>query len=191
MIGNAIAGLYGGGVPPIPETSYQSIATVSASGGETSLSFTSIPNTFTHLQIRGILKDTFTTSTSVGCYVTFNSDSGSNYAYHKLYATGSAVYAGATTTQSNIFLWGSGASSASGTSNMFGVSVTDILDYASTSKYKTLRTLNGSDLNASGTIAINSGLWQSTSAISSIQIAKDYTAFAAGTTFALYGIKGA
>jgi hypothetical protein len=190
MIGNSIAGFLGTGVA-VSASSYESIATVTAAGGETSLSFTSIPSTYKSLQIRGILKDTFATATQVGCYLTFNSDTGSNYSYHRLYGVSSSVYASGSATQTSIFLGGSGASSASGTTSMFGASITDIVDYASTTKYKTSRTFSGSDLNAAPSpINLTSGLWQSTSAITSIQIAKDYTAFAAGTTFALYGIKG-
>jgi hypothetical protein len=67
----------------------------------------------------------------------------------------------------------------------------DILDYASTTKNKTLRGFTGADLNGSGNSNIVSGLWINTAAITSIQIIAEATAFKAGSTFALYGIKEA
>ena len=69
--------------------------------------------------------------------------------------------------------------------------IIDVLDYASTSKYKTLRDFEGVDINVSGDIVISSGLWQSTSAINSITFYLGSGNFATTTTVALYGIKAA
>jgi hypothetical protein len=81
------------------------------------------------------------------------------------------------------------AAAASSTSNTYGVFIIDILDYANTNKYKTVRTLGGYDANGSGVVSLRSNSWRNTSAITSV---KFYTG---GTTsdsrFALYGIKGA
>ena len=76
-------------------------------------------------------------------------------------------------------------------SNAFAGSVTDILDYANTNKYKTVRHLGGLDVNASGDyrISLISGLWMSTAAITSITINPSNNNFAQGATFALYGVK--
>jgi hypothetical protein len=76
------------------------------------------------------------------------------------------------------------------TASVFGAGVIDILDYANTSKYKTIRTLSGWDKNGGGNVGLSSGLWLSTSAISSIVIGSQTGNLVTNTQFALYGIKG-
>lgn len=171
-------------------TSFESIATLTAAGGETSLSFTSIAGTYKHLQIRGIYRDTQAASTAKNLVIQFNSDTASNYAYHRLEGTGTAATSSGGATQTSGLISDAGVAD-SATASVFGASITDILDYASTSKYKTIRGFAGVDTNGGGQIGLSSSLWLSTSAITSIQLKPGSTAFKAGTTFALYGIKGA
>ena len=168
--------------------SYESIETVTVgSGGVANFSFTSIPSTYTHLQLRGIVRSNQAGSGITTSTLRFNSDTGSNYAYHNLIGNGTAASAGAATTQTNIIL--TNAPELSATSNAFGVTIIDILDYTNTNKYKTIRALHGADLNGSGQIILSSGLWMNTSAITSITVnpAADAVQY---THFALYGIKG-
>jgi hypothetical protein len=72
-------------------TSYESIATVTVgSGGAANVEFTSIPATYTHLQVRGIGRS-LEANTGVDVqYLRFNSDTGSNYAWHQLVGNGSS-----------------------------------------------------------------------------------------------------
>jgi hypothetical protein len=176
----------------ITPPSYESIATVTVgAGGSSSISFSSIPSTFKHLQIRGIVACTVSGTDANSITVSANSDTTpSNYYYHWLYGTGSAVgtvalntYGGYTT---------QGVASKTGATNTFGALVIDILDYANTSKYKTFRGLSGTDMNnTSGQIGLTSGLWMNTSAISSLSINVTYAGnLAQYSSFALYGIKG-
>ena len=192
MIGNIAAGLFGVGVtPPPPSTSsYESIATVSVgSGGQSSISFTSIPSTYKHLQIRAISRSSRNDSSAFATWVmNVNSDTGSNYTYHRLYGNGTSAAAD-----------GGGGFGATyfyqmptvTTSNIFGVGVWDILDYSSTSKNKTIRFLGGSDLNGNGFVSLGSGLWMNnTAAISSLSFTIDGGSnFTQYSHFALYGIK--
>lgn len=169
---------------------YQSIATsIVGAGGASSVTFSSIPSTYKHLEIR-ILAAT-TTSAGDGAYfnIRFNSDSGSNYSYHDLYGTGSGTpSASGLATQSAIY--GQRLSEA-GLPNIFGIAIIDIRDYTSTSKNKTLRLLGGYDANGSGSIYQVSGDWyNSSTAISSITLTPDSNNFAQYSSFALYGIKG-
>jgi hypothetical protein len=165
--------------------SYESIATVTVgSGGSATIEFTSIPATYTHLQLRGIVKCT-TNDDDLG--LRFNSDSATNYDGHRVYGSGSSASADSSITKSQ---WDFAGRTGSGTSN-FGVSVIDILDYANTNKYKTTRALYGRDSNGSGWAMFSSGLWRSTSAITSITFVPSGGNFAQYTQFALYGIKGA
>jgi hypothetical protein len=80
------------------------------------------------------------------------------------------------------------------TSGIFGVSIIDIHDYASTTRNKTFRFLTGNDRNGAGILALFSGLWMSTSAITSLTFVPNNIGgaqtFISGTTFSLYGIKG-
>lgn len=181
MIGNITAGLYGVGVTP-STSSYESIATVSVgSGGSSTISFTSIPSTYKHLQLRYIAK---TTSDDV---LTFraNSDSGTNYTIHRLFGNGSSAGASATVS----YNYG-GIGVLGGTADCFAGGVCDILDYASTTKNKTFRILNGRENNTSGVVELRSTLWASTSAITQLDFYTDNaTNFSQYSHFALYGIK--
>jgi hypothetical protein len=168
--------------------SYESIATVTVgSGGQSTISFTSIPSTYTHLQIRGIARCASSTADSA---MTFNSDSssGSYFANHQFYGEGlgsiSASTSPASTKAEPLYTPGSGV-----TSSIFAGFVVDILDYQNTNKNKTVRSLAGWDANASGYIVYRSCLWMKTEAISRI----DWTVtgnWAQYSSFALYGIKG-
>jgi len=167
--------------------SYESIATVDVgSGGAANFSFTSIPSTYTHLQLRGIVRSNQAGSGITTTTLQFNSDTGNNYAYHNLIGNGTAASVGGVATQPNITI--TNAPQLSATSNAFGFTIIDILDYTNTNKYTTIRALHGADLNGSGQIILSSGLWMNTSAITSITVnpAGDAVQY---TTFALYGIK--
>jgi hypothetical protein len=175
-------------------TSFDSIATSTVeTGGASFIEFTSIPSTYTHLQLRYMSKST-TDGTLISVKLEVNSDTGSNYAYHGLYGDGGSAGAFGAANASYIVgpeTVGGGAARA----NMFRATVLDILDYANTNKFKTFRYLDGSSLNTNvaGTqgIRLVSGLWRSTNAITSLKITPLSGNFAQYSHFALYGIKGA
>lgn len=173
--------------------SFESIATVTASGGEMSLSFSSIPQTYQHLQIRGMVRDAYTgASTETNSYIRYNGISTSSYAVHYLSGDGSAVNpSGASGFTYQFTIGGSVYDGA--TANIFGVLIIDLLDYSSTTKNTTMRSFGGADLNGSGKVSLNSGLFVNTNAITSIEFPSlaSGSGYKAGTTFALYGIKGA
>ena len=170
---------------------YESIQTVTVgAGGASSIDFTSIPSTYKHLQLRGIARSTLAGSTPDRIIVQLNNDSGLNYAYHVLQGNGAAA-SSYSNTSNNWFGIEEGNVQTSATANVFASSITDFLDYANTNKYKTIRTLNGADLNGSGIVVMNSGLWMSTNAVTSIKlISPASTNFVQYSSFALYGIKG-
>ena len=187
--------------PAYNPSSYESISTVTVgSGGSSSISFTSIPSTYTHLQIRYLGQTSRGTYANDALGMRMNSDSGNNYSFHIMRtseSTNSGKVAQGYGTQDKInFDYGSiGASGGGGV--YFGAGVIDILDYKNTNKYKTVRCLYGVDTN--GTVSsvypitgIASGLWQNTNAITSIELNTPATGanFTQYSTFALYGIKG-
>ena len=180
MIGAITGGLFSEGTPPVTN-SYESIATVTLSGTQASIDFSSIASTYKHLQVRIYQMNTATATTNLR----INNDSGSNYSRHYLYGGGSsAVGAAGSASQTSIgVLYNESTSYAA-------VSVIDVLDYQNTNKNKTVRSLMGWDANGSGYVFLYSGSWMSTSAVNQLTFTPDGGTFAAGTKFALYGIKG-
>ena len=157
------------------------------SGGASTITFSSIPATYTHLQIRGISRNTGANSDATS-YFNFNSDSASNYTIHYLQGNGSSGSATGIAPAGGS--WFTDTPGTSTSSNIFATSVIDILDYANTNKFKVFRSLTGYDANGSGKVSLYSGLWRSTSAINSIVLVQNAGNFAQNSQFALYGIKG-
>jgi hypothetical protein len=170
----------------VATNSYESIATANGTGSSGVITFSSIPSTYKHLQIRWTNK-----STSNGSYLwlNFNSDTASNYANHYLYGSGTNVISGSEPTQTKINIYGSLATST--VASVHNSHIVDLLDYSSTNKNKTVRALGGQEDNSAGIILLSSGLWMNSStAINSITITANTSNFATTSIFALYGIKG-
>jgi hypothetical protein len=175
---NLISAIHGNGVAA-STNSYESISTVTLTSSASSISFSSIPSTYKHLQIRCL---TTCTSPASSATMQFNGDSGANYKSHALYGSGGGTGAFASTPIYIPGFMGGGKTTSP------GAAIIDVLDYQNTNKYKTVRSLDGYDANGSGYISLNSGLWMSTAAITSITFS--FTSFSDGSQFALYGIKG-
>ena len=169
-----------------PYDGYESIATVYGTGSSNTIIFSSIPSTYQHLQIRSLSKTTTAGTANATYTLQFNSDTGSNYTRHALVGDGATVSASGAANQTSIR---AGGNTEANSTNIFAVSIVDILDYANTNKYKTLRTLFGSDLNGSGEINLRSGVWMNTSAVTSITLTTSSGNFASGTVIELYGIR--
>ena len=153
-----------------PQGAYDALATVTPSGSTGTITFAGIPNTYKHLQLRSMCRGTqsgaFTNMTlRVG---NGSIDSGSNYTYHRLFGNGSTVTADGLANQTSGLIGITGTGTGA---NTFYTSVIDILDYQDTNKFKTLRSLDGYDNNGDGVVFLQSFLWRSTSAITTIEIA--------------------
>lgn len=179
MIGAITAGIFGRAIPPVL-SSYESIATVLVgSGGASSITFSSIPSDYDHLQIRGFAR----TSTGAWLATQINGDTSTGYASHAIWGNGSSA---------NAFGTGTGVATY-GYTSLFDAATTgglvmDILDYKNTNKNKTVRILWGNDRNGSGEVGMNSFFRPSQlGAITTINIAAP---FLEHSQFALYGIKG-
>ena len=171
--------------PVVELTDFNSISTVTVgSGGTATINFTSIPATYTHLQIRAIGRITNTDNKPI---IQFNSDTTqTNYYQHAVFGNSSGVSAWAYNNN-----WISYWPQSTNDANVFGTFVIDLLDYTNTNKYKTVRSLGGFDAS-SGYAWYNSLLWSNTNAITSITLKpNDSSNFAQYSSFALYGIKGA
>lgn len=181
------------GLGLVPMGDYVPLASVTVSGTSTTeITFSSIPGTYQHLHIRGIVKR-YDNANASYLGVRLNGDTAGNYASHYLSGSGATAYAGALASDSNGINYAANASArpvpGSTTAELFGAFVYDILDYASTSKYKTGRGLIGFDANGSGAIQIGSGVWMNTAAVTSLTLRMGGDTFYAPSTVALFGVK--
>lgn len=172
-------------------TEFESIATVVVgAGGASDITFSSIPGTYAHLQIRGIAKWSDTSDDRQLLKVEFNSDTGNNYARHLIGGNGGSAYldsVASTTARSGARLISSNASYA----NIFTAYIFDILDYTDTNKYTTVRILGGFNTKGGSfqEVTLGSFLWQNTAAITNIKLLPGSANLAQYSKFALYGIK--
>jgi hypothetical protein len=161
---------------------YELISTTTLGTATSSITFSNLgdySSTYKHLQLRTVAKSNQAGTGSGGISAFIEINTGTLNA-HYLYGDGGAVYSG---TSANGFMVNL---VRAGVTNAFSASVTDFLDSYSTTKNKTIRTFGG----YSGELSLNSGLWQSTSSITSITIRTTTDNFAIGSRFSLYGIKG-
>jgi hypothetical protein len=166
--------------PWSPAGAYESIATVTVGAtAQASITFSGIPSTYKHLQVRALYK----CSTTDNPYMRVNGATSSIYSWHHLYGDGATAASNGNGTQTFTYF---GYSQNTTNPN---AGVIDILDYANTDKYKTFRILAGQDNNGGGEVALWSGSYQNTSAISSITFTTAGT-FTQYSSFALYGIQG-
>ena len=162
-----------------PQGAYDALATVTV--GATSvanITFTGIPNTYKHLQIRALVKF------AGGDYgdIRFNGDTTtSNYRNHILYGIGSGTPSAVTAANAAYFPTEGRAS--------VSAHILDILDYSNTTKNKVTRELGGFDTNGAGQIFLTSNLWMNTSAINSISITAFSGTFTQYSQFTLYGVR--
>lgn len=178
-----------------PAGAYDALATVTLSASASSITFAGIPTGYKHLQLRYMAKGSSGSGGyPTGAYLSFNGDTtNGNYFGHYLRGDGSSASAGSALSARNNLVFAPGSSGSWSSTSLFGVGIIDILDYSSTSKNKTIRSLSGADANGAGAVGLMSTAWaNSTTAINSITIDADatyQTNFIQNSQFALYGIK--
>ena len=181
------------GNPPYIPSDYESIATAVGTGSIATITFSSIPSTYKHLQLRVLARDLGAgTSTGNATFIRLNNNTANVYSWHSFNGDGSAVgwegYGfGATGGNGYINAITAAGGNAAG---IMGVGIIDILDYTNTSKLKTITAVTGIDQNGSGRIAFTSILYNSTSVIDRIDIQGSQGNFTTSSVFSLYGLKG-
>lgn len=173
-------------------SSFDLISSTILTSTASTVTFSSIPNNYKHLQIRYVARNdrAFAFDTFM---LRFNGVSTNSYIVHDLYGNGSSVTssaAGGSSAQSQMQLttWLPTAQSAA---NAFYGGIVDILDYGSTTKNTTVRMLGGKhDASSYNDVRLNSGAWFNTSAVSSITLFAGSSNLVSGSRFSLYGIKG-
>lgn len=179
-----------GGNTAYSPASFESIATLTSNGSVGTLTFTSIPQTYKHLHVRGIVRSTNAGTSTNPIEMRFNATGG--YAKQNMLGSGSAPSASASASIGNIYV---GISPSAGfNANIVGVFYVDILDYTDTTKYKVARGFSGIDANGAGSnvgVQFTSGMiYNSTVAVTSLEFADDNgNNLSSLTEIALYGIK--
>ncbi len=173
---------------------FESIATVTVGTATPTVTFSSIPATYTHLQIRASLQTARANAPLDKVFWHFNSDTTSSYSSHHFFSNHETVSA---TTDNTTKISGSDlfASASSNSGLAFGSLILDILDYGNTNKFKTCLAISGFDTNGvvqtfRGRQGFISGNYRSTNAITSVTFTVDNAAnFSVNSKFALYGVK--
>lgn len=176
------AGGGGGGA-----SSYELIESNVLGSNAASVTFSSIPSTYKHLQLRIVARGAIASSYEQ-LNMRFNSDTGTNYSWHWIYGDGSSVTSSTNGPNQSEMRIGQTAGNTT-TANTFSAEIVDVLDYANASKYKTIKTLSGKP-TTNNFIELNSGNWRSTSAVTSVTLFASGGNLLTGSRFSLYGIKG-
>lgn len=166
-------------------TTYEPIQSYTLGSDQSTVTFSSIPQTYTDLII--VAKASHTGGAAGSLMLRFNSDTGSNYAFTRIYADGSSSAGD----RSNSDTAGYTAIIGNQAVSSAGTFILQIQNYSnSTTRKMTLG--RGSDVSG-GYISSYEMLWRSTANISNIDIrcgsTGTFTNFRSGSTFTLYGIK--
>lgn len=172
---------------------FESISTVTVgAGGQAIIDFTSIPQTYRALQIRGMFP--FSAQDAV-VSLRWNGVSTSSYRYHWMYGNNTSALAYSNPSLDSQFTFAYDVNRSFNASFM-KVFIVDVIDYSSTSKNKVFRSFSGIETNSNGNVELASGLRVDTAAITSIRLQHygndgtyGYKNFNQYSTFALYGIR--
>jgi hypothetical protein len=160
---------------------YEAIATQTLGSAAASVTFSSIPSTYTDLVL---ISTAGVTSGLLNYAVRFNSDSGANYSRTVLSGTGVGTATDRNTNITYNILNDYGYLDTTLNTNILA----HIMNYSNATTFKT--TLSRTNNTANGTsTCVN--LWRSTAAINSLLILPTGSTFLAGSTFSLYGIASA
>lgn len=156
---------------------YSLINSTTLGSSQASVTFSSIPATFTDLIL--VTQHTCATGSNNQLVVRPNSDSSSIYSRTLLTSDGTNASSARYTGESGIFI------SYLGNNTDITTSINNFLDYPNTTTYKTILSRSSAGTYPRAEIT----LWGSTAAISSLLIYPYSGTFATGSVFKLYGIQ--
>jgi len=163
---------------------YVALATNTLSSTAATVSFSSIPSTYTDLVLVATLRQS---TTNQDGYLRFNSDTGTNYSDTVVRGNGSTASSVRDTSAAGIDI--GVMSNSANASGEFETVIINIMNYANTTTNKTV--IMRTNQTASIVNAIV-GLWRSTAAINTVSLeSRNSGSFAIGSTFSLYGIASA
>jgi hypothetical protein len=170
---------------------YESIQTFTSDGSTNTVTFSAIPQTFTHLQIRSTIRLSVNSiSQAVG--LRFNGDAGSNYDWASVSGAGHASLAEGVSTVGGSSIFSLHSIGNTGAGNLFNGSILEIIDYTNTNKNTTTREIGGFTSNGGSEeqVRITGGGWRNTAAITSITLTTGDGNFMNNSRIALFGIRG-
>jgi len=169
---------------------YESIASATGTGSSSTITFSSIPSTYKHLQIRYIAQSDRSGYNDDSLAIEINGDTSSTYYSHSMYAISSSIGISGSSQGGSTEI---GTATASGlVSQRVSSGIIDILDYNNTAIKKVFRGFSAYTLAGNNFLKIASGHWPSTSAITSISLISNTNSnWTTNTVISLYGIKGA
>lgn len=169
----------------MPST-YDRIATQTVSTPVNTITFSSIPSTYTHLRVVMTLADDDGEAGTGAPTFRFNNDSGTNYSQIVLRGDGSSASSQMQISKTWIYAlyWNNSPTSTV----LFPMMTLDIFNYAGSTNKTTLITA-ADDRNGTGSVERSVGLWRSTAAINRLDILNDGGRnFETGSRVSLYGI---
>jgi hypothetical protein len=178
-----------------PPGTFDLIETATVTSSVSSVVFSNLNNyasDYKHLRIVSHTLDSATTN-NTWINVRFNGDTGNNYYYSNMrFSTANTAGSAAAVTDANRFALGATDENPSGGDSSYGiVAVANIADYSSTNKQKSVISWGSQYQSTKWASGLWSGVWRSTSAITSITIFPDGGLnWAANSRIYLYGIKG-
>jgi hypothetical protein len=169
-------------------SAFEQISTISGTGSSGTITFSSIPQTYRHLQIRLLTRCTNANIVN-NIFVNYNSNFGASYDNQFLFGnTGNNFYSGRGNGDKIELPVASPGTSAP--ANYHSPVIMDIVDYSITTKNKTTKSFIGSPITNGFQISLNVGQFRSTAAISTITITVQNASFTSSSIIALYGIRG-
>jgi hypothetical protein len=158
---------------------YEPIATTTLGSAASSITFSSIPATYTDLRLVLFVK----VSAADDLRLRFNTSTTTVYSYTYLYGNGTAASSGFQSGTTYI----NPAQPNQLPTAQFSLITADIFSYAGSTN-KTVLCTNSNDLNGSGVAERTVGLWRDTSAVNQIVLSPASGQFAIGTSATIYGI---
>jgi hypothetical protein len=162
---------------------YTLISSNTLSSSAASVTFSSIPGTYTDLVLK-ISGKVASGGASENILLEYNGSAGTDYSATYLQGTGSATFSGRNSSTSSIRLYNAISSLEWNNAEIY------IPSYlASQNKPVSAFTVTEQNLATDCYIVADAGLWRSTNAITSIKISSAGANFVSGSSFYLYGIK--
>lgn len=159
---------------------YEAIFTDTLASAQASVTFSSIPSTYTDLVL---VIQGFNTTNGAAAKMQFNGDTGSNYSTTWIEGAGSAASSGRASSDTSIFIYYNGGAFTNGIST----AIVSVNNYSNSVTNKTSMSRFG-NITQTGAYV---GLWRNTNAITSLVVNAITQNFQTGSTFSLYGIKAA
>jgi hypothetical protein len=186
---------FSSGLATVLPGTFDLIETATITSSVTSVTFSSLNTYATDYKHLRIVSHTLDSATSNNTWINvrFNGDTGNNYYYSNMrFSTANTGGSAAAVDATNRVAIAATDENPSGGDSSYGVvAVANISDYSATNKLKTIISWGSQYQSTKWASGLWSGIWKSTSAITSITVFPDSGLnFTANSRIYLYGIKG-